>query len=80
MDYTSAANAVEMWVTGQVSPKTMRTTEWLNAKGGYSALATTAGPFKVLQVNWPTAFAACSDEQPNRSFINFEPSLGANLH
>ena len=54
MDYTSAANAVEMRVTGQVSPKTMRTTEWLNAKGGYSALATTAGPFKVLQVNWLT--------------------------
>jgi hypothetical protein len=52
MDYASAADAVEMRVTGQVSPKTMRTTEWLNAAGGYSALATTTGAFKVLQVNW----------------------------
>jgi hypothetical protein len=52
MDYASAADTVEMRVTGQVSPKTMRTTEWLNATGGYSALATTTGAFKVLQVNW----------------------------
>jgi len=52
MDYASAADAVEMRVTGEVSPKTMKTTEWLNATDGYSALATTTGAFKVLQVNW----------------------------
>jgi hypothetical protein len=52
MDYGNAADAVEMRVTGRVSPKTMRTTEWLNPAGGYSALATRAGNFKVLQVNW----------------------------
>ena len=52
MDYASAADAVEMRVTGAVHPKTMRTTEWLNAQSGYSALATTTGDFKVLQVNW----------------------------
>ena len=52
MNYTSAADAVEKRVTGEVHPRTMRTTEWINPKGGYSALATTSGEFKVLQVNW----------------------------
>jgi len=52
MDYATAADSVEMRVTGQISPKSTRTTEWLNATAGYSALATTTGAFKVLQVNW----------------------------
>jgi len=52
MDYGEAADAVEMRVTGQVSPKTTPATEWLNPAGGYAALATKAGSFKVLQVNW----------------------------
>jgi hypothetical protein len=52
MDYGSAADAVEMRVTGAVHPRTMQSIQWLNPKSGYDALATTAGDFKVLQVNW----------------------------
>jgi hypothetical protein len=52
MDYNAAADAVEMRVTGQVQPRTLPSVEWLNAKGGYDALATHAGEFKVLQINW----------------------------
>jgi hypothetical protein len=52
MDYGDAADAVEMRITGHVSSKTTLATEWLNPAAGYSALATKAGSFKVLQVNW----------------------------
>jgi hypothetical protein len=44
-------------VTGAVHPRETRSIEWLSVEGGYNALATTAGDFKVLQVNW------LSDEQ-----------------
>jgi hypothetical protein len=52
MDYQAATNAVEMRVTGAVQPRTMQSVQWLNPKAGYDTLATTAGDFKVLQVNW----------------------------
>jgi hypothetical protein len=52
MDYSSAADAVEMRVTGAVQPRSKDSVQWLNPNNGYDALATTAGNFKVLQVNW----------------------------
>jgi hypothetical protein len=52
MNYSSAADVVEQRVTGAVYPRTTRSIEWLDPKGGYNALATTAGDFKVLQINW----------------------------
>lgn len=52
MNYGKAADSVEMRVTGAVQPRSTQSTEWLNLKGGYDALATTAGDFKVLQINW----------------------------
>jgi hypothetical protein len=57
MSYSSAADVVERRVTGAVYPRTTRSIEWLDPTGGYNALATTAGEFKVLQINW------LSDEQ-----------------
>lgn len=52
MDYQAAADVVEKRVTGAVYPRTSRSIQWLDAKGGYNAIATTAGDFKVLQINW----------------------------
>jgi hypothetical protein len=52
MDYQAAADVVEKRVTGAVYPRTTQSIQWLDAKGGYNAIATTAGAFKVLQINW----------------------------
>jgi hypothetical protein len=52
MNYGAAADAVELRVTGEVHPRDTRSIEWLSLEGGYNALATTTGEFKVLQVNW----------------------------
>jgi hypothetical protein len=57
MSYGAAADIVEKRVTGSVYPRTARSIQWLDPKGGYNAMATTAGGFKVLQINW------LSDEQ-----------------
>lgn len=68
MDYSSAADAVEMRVTGTVHPRTTRSTQWLNLDGGYDALATVAGDFKVLQINW------LSDSQRD-ALIKIRPAI-----
>jgi len=52
MNYQTAADVVEKRVTGAVYPRTTRSIQWLDAKGGYNAIATTAGDFKILQINW----------------------------
>jgi len=52
MDMKSAADALEMRVTGSVSANRTRTAQWLNARDGYVATATTAAKFNVLQVSW----------------------------
>jgi hypothetical protein len=57
MNYGTAADVVEQRVTGAVYPRTTRSIEWADPQGAYNALATTAGEFKVLQINW------MSDEQ-----------------
>lgn len=68
MNYSSAADVVEQRVTGAVYPRTTRSIEWLDPKGGYNALATTAGDFKVLQINW------LSDEQKRVVAKGYEPA------
>ena len=70
MDYHSAADAVEMRVTGEVHPKTTPAVQWLSLKGGYNALATRTGDFSVLQINWLSdaqraeAMKACQQNIP----------------
>lgn len=50
MDYSSAADTVEKRVMGQVYPRTASRIEWTDAHGGYTAMATTAGKFTLIQV------------------------------
>jgi len=57
MNYGRAADTVEKRVMGAVYPRSTQSIQWLDPKGGYNAIATTAGDFKVLQINW------LSDEQ-----------------
>ena len=52
MDLKTAGDSLEMRVTGSVSRDRMRSSQWLNAKDGYVATATTAAAFKVLQISW----------------------------
>ena len=52
MDLTSASNALEMRVAGGIEPNRARTMQWVNAKDGYVATATTAAQFNVLQISW----------------------------
>jgi len=52
MDLRTAGDALEMRVTGSITPDRMRTAQWLNPKDGYIATATTASTFKVLQISW----------------------------
>lgn len=52
MDLKAAGDALEMRVTGSVSRDRVRSVQWLNAKDGYVATATTAAAFKVLQISW----------------------------
>jgi hypothetical protein len=49
-----AAAAVEARLYGRSVPRNpvSNSTEWLNDKAGYRALATRKGKFTVLQVNW----------------------------
>ena len=52
MDLNSAADALEARIAGGVRPKGHRGTEWLMPRDGYTAVATTADEFNVVQVNW----------------------------
>ena len=52
MDLKAAGDALELRVTGSVSRNRLRSTQWLNAKDGYVATATTTAAFKVLQISW----------------------------
>ena len=68
MNYAAAADSVEMRVTGAVHPRSTQSTEWLNVKAGYDALATTAGDFKVLQINWLS-------ESAKRELLKAQPAI-----
>lgn len=52
MDLRTAGDSLEMRMTGGVSPSRTRSTQWLNARDGYVATATTADAFRVLQISW----------------------------
>jgi hypothetical protein len=52
MDFKAGADALEARVAGSVSRDRSRSAQWLNAKDGYIATATSAGPFNVLQISW----------------------------
>ena len=52
MDLKLAGEALEMRVTGSVSRDRSRSMQWVNAKDGYIATATTAAKFNVLQISW----------------------------
>ncbi|HEX6741025.1 MAG TPA: hypothetical protein VF079_04425 [Sphingomicrobium sp.] len=52
MDGKAAGDMLEARVTGGVARSRPRTAQWLNARDGYVATATTASKFKVLQINW----------------------------
>jgi hypothetical protein len=52
MDLNSASDALEARIAGGVRPKGHRGTEWLMPRDGYTAVATTADEFNVVQVNW----------------------------
>lgn len=66
MDLRTAADALEMRVTGSVTRNKLRSAQWLNAKDGYIATATTASTFNVLQISWMSdADRAASLEQPD---------------
>lgn len=52
MDLDAAADALEARIAGGVRPKRLRGTEWLMPQDGYTAVATTADEFNVVQINW----------------------------
>src|SRR3954452_7349463 len=55
MDLGSATNALGARVAGGVERSAARSAQWLNAKDGYVATATTAAQYKVLQISWLSA-------------------------
>ena len=52
MDLTTAADALGARVAGGMERSGLRSAQWLNAKDGYVATATTASQFNVLQISW----------------------------
>ena len=52
MDLNAGADALAARVAGGMERSGQRSAQWLNAKDGYVATATTASQFKVLQISW----------------------------
>lgn len=52
IDLRSAGDMLESRVTGSVDRSRPRSAQWLNAKDGYVATATTASTLNVLQISW----------------------------
>lgn len=52
MDLNMAAAALGARVAGGVERNRLRSAQWLNAKDGYVATATSASQFNVLQISW----------------------------
>ena len=52
MDLNAAAAVLGARVAGGMERGNMRSAQWLNAKDGYVATATTAATFNVLQISW----------------------------
>ena len=67
MDLRTASNALGARVAGGVERNTSgRSAQWLNARDGYVATATTAATLKVLQISW------MSDEDKARAIEQIE--------
>jgi hypothetical protein len=52
MDLKVAGDMLESRVTGGVDRNRTRAAQWINAKDGYVATATTQSAYKVVQINW----------------------------
>lgn len=52
IDLKAAGDMLEQRVTGNVERNRPRSAQWLNAKEGYVATATTAAALNVLQISW----------------------------
>jgi len=52
MDLKTGGDMLEARVTGGVDRSRTRAAQWINAKDGYIATATTQAAYKVLQINW----------------------------
>ena len=52
MDLNAGTVALAARVAGGMERSGQRSAQWLNAKDGYVATATTASQFKVLQISW----------------------------
>lgn len=52
MSMKAAADLLDVRLAGSVYPAKRKATQWLRPEDGYFAVATTAGDFKVVQVNW----------------------------
>jgi len=52
LDLKSAGDMLESRVTGGVDRNRTRAAQWINARDGYVATATTSASYKVLQINW----------------------------
>jgi|SRR5437870_9060592 len=55
MDLSTATKALGARVAGGMERSGGRSAQWLNAKDGYVATATTAAQFNVLQISWLSA-------------------------
>jgi hypothetical protein len=52
IDLKAAGDALEARLTGNVERNRPRSAQWLNAKDGYVATATSAAALSVLQISW----------------------------
>ncbi len=52
LDLKAGSDALEERVTGSVTRNKPRSAQWLNARDGYVATATTAAKLNVLQISW----------------------------
>lgn len=52
IDLKAAGDALEARITGNVERNRPRSAQWLNARDGYVATATSAATLSVLQISW----------------------------
>ena len=63
MDLKTAGDMLEARITGSVGRNRGRSAQWLNAKDGYVATATTASSLNVLQISWMSDTDRAAAEQ-----------------
>jgi hypothetical protein len=52
MDSHEAVDTIEQRVTGKLSHDYQPSMQWLSPQAGYRAVVTSAGKFKIAQINW----------------------------